>query len=332
MFDKIVIVTKETQLEQLVRRFTSKSQAAFYIAQSAVGFAASQGAERGSDGIGRVRREADENFREIEQADTMYRDAVETIRRAIPPGVAVQQIDWTHLPNFLFGDNDLVLTVGPDGLVINTAKYLDGQPIVAVNPDPGHIDGILLPFTIDDALRRIPAMARGDIDGDDITIARATLDDGQVMHGVNDLFIGPRSHTSFRYSLSYQGDEEVQSSSGIIVSTGAGSTGWFRSIIEGARGVTAGFDDAVPSPGDSRFPWDADFLHFSVREPWPGKMSGASIVFGRIERGESLIITSQSPQNGVIFSDGIEQDYLEFNAGRTATIGLADHTVRLARL
>jgi hypothetical protein len=30
------------------------------------------------------------------------------------------------------------------------------------------------------------------------------------------------------------------------------------------------------------------------------------------------------PENGVIFSDGIESDYLQFNSGIEATITLAD--------
>jgi hypothetical protein len=35
------------------------------------------------------------------------------------------------------------------------------------------------------------------------------------------------------------------------------------------------------------------------------------------------------PQNGVIFSDGVEEDRLEFNSGAMATISLADRTLRL---
>lgn len=30
------------------------------------------------------------------------------------------------------------------------------------------------------------------------------------------------------------------------------------------------------------------------------------------------------PENGVIFSDGVEDDYLQFNSGTSAVIGLAD--------
>jgi NAD kinase len=95
----------------------------------------------------------------------------------------------------------MVMTVGPDGLVINVAKYLAVQPILAVNPDPARIDGILIPFAvaelgtwIERALGGAARIARS-------SMAQATLNDGQTLYAVNDLFIGPRSHGSARYTL-----------------------------------------------------------------------------------------------------------------------------------
>jgi hypothetical protein len=35
------------------------------------------------------------------------------------------------------------------------------------------------------------------------------------------------------------------------------------------------------------------------------------------------------PENGVIFSDGIEADFLEFSSGMVASIGVADRCGRL---
>ena len=72
-----------------------------------------------------------------------------------------------------------------------------------------------------------------------MTMAQAELNDGQRLLAVNDLFIGARTHVSARYRLRYQGREEDQSSSGLIVSTGAGSTGWYRSLLTGAAGIAA---------------------------------------------------------------------------------------------
>src|SRR6266700_6241111 len=62
----------------------------------------------------------------------------------------------TLLPNFVFGPEDIVVALGQDGLVANTLKYLNGQPLVGVNPDPRRYDGQLLPFRISHLRRVMP--------------------------------------------------------------------------------------------------------------------------------------------------------------------------------
>ena len=104
-----------------------------------------------------------------------------------------------------------------------------------------------------------------------ITFAEAKTNDGQRLLGVNDLFIGPKSHTSARYALQWHGQQEEQSSSGIIVSTGFGSSGWFKSILAGAIGVTG----QQSHPLANGFEWQAKKLYFTVREPFPSRTSGA---------------------------------------------------------
>jgi hypothetical protein len=70
--------------------------------------------------------------------------------------------------------------------------------------------------------------------------------------------------------------------------------------------------------------WDAEYLYFSVREPWPSTTSAAKITFGRVTADSPLTLVSHMPEHGVIFSDGIEADYLQFNSGTQARITLAD--------
>src|SRR5262249_41081973 len=78
-----------------------------------------------------------------------------------------------------------------------------------------------------------------------------------------------------------------------------------------------------------RFDWEARYLVFHVREPFISKTSGAEVVHGRVDRDRPLEIASHMPQNGVIFSDGVEEDRLDFNSGAIARIGLADRALRL---
>jgi hypothetical protein len=229
------------------------------------------------------------------------------------------------VPNFVFGAEDRVVVLGQDGLVANTLKYLDGQRVVAINPDPARWNGVLLPFTIHDLPRLMAEELKRQRPVKLVTMAKVTLNTGPTLYAVNDFFIGQRSHVSARYQISVGGQEERQSSSGIIVSTGLGSTGWLRSVYAGWATATRcllGHD--VAPVGDGSFPWDAPYLHYFVREPYPSRTTQASLVIGRIAEGGRMRVISEMPDNGVVFSDGIEADYLEFNSGTEATIGVAE--------
>jgi hypothetical protein len=228
------------------------------------------------------------------------------------------------------------VTLGQDGLVANTIKYLDAQPLIGANPDPRRYDGKLLPFRVQDLRKLLPEVFARRRPIRQVSMAVAKLNTGLVLHAVNDLFIGPRSHGSARYSIHSGAKKETQSSSGVIVSTGLGSTGWLRSLITGAMGVAELANAelgkaaaATQPPMDPTFAWDARHLLFTVREPFPTQTTGATLVFGRVTSQQPLRIESQMGENGVIFSDGIEADFLDFNSGTTATISLAEKQGRL---
>ncbi|MBD3254367.1 MAG: sugar kinase [Candidatus Lokiarchaeota archaeon] len=311
--EKLVIITKHTWLEGLIEQFNTKAQANFYIDQNL----------------------GPNNFTYYEESHNQYYKSLNQLKKSIPDKLKYQIVESSFLPNFLFNKTDLVVCIGPDGLVVNTAKYLNGQYILAINPDIQRIDGVLLPFTVESLNigELIENIEQNDINLANITMAKAELNDNQVLYGVNDLFIGQQTHVSARYTLEYGDMSESQSSSGIIVSTGAGSTGWFRSIITGAIGITQNARQNINighiQEDDYRFHWDADYIYFSVREPFKSKTSGTDLIFGTIYEGDHLKVTSKMPDNGVIFSDGVEKDYLRFNSGTIAKIGIADKKVRL---
>ncbi|HLK61033.1 MAG TPA: hypothetical protein VKU00_30995 [Chthonomonadaceae bacterium] len=308
-FEKVIVVTRKTPLEELVERFNTREQARFYIEHMGASFA------------------------EYQEAHDVYRCALQRVRAALPSGVRHQFVERSFLPNFTFGGGDLVVTLGQDGLVVNTAKYLSGQPLLAFNPDRQRIDGVLIPFPVEAAEGVLRRVLTGQFVHERICMAEATLNDGQRLVAVNDLFIGQRTHQSARYRLSLEGEQEDQSSSGIIVSTGAGSTGWWRSVLTGASCVMETFSgrsrEMIAIREMYRFNREAVTLRFCVREPFISRTSSARLVIGSVELGQHLEITSLMPQNGVIFSDGIEEDYLPFNSGAIARIGVADQKVHL---
>lgn len=308
-FEKVVIVTRETALDGLLERFQVRGQAKFYL-------------ER-----------AGQDYDVVETEHEQYGEAVLAVRRQVPKKLKVQVIDRSFLPQFLFAPTDIVVTVGQDGLVANVAKYLEGQPIVAVNPDPKHIDGILLPVAVEQVSQVVQAVIRGRATYKMMTMAQAQLNDGQTLRAVNDVFIGAQNHVSARYRLQAGGRLEEQSSSGIIVSTGVGSTGWLQSIYAEAAGVVTACGGSWPDlPHDGRLPWDTNRLVYAVREPFPSKTTGTSLVFGEVTQANPLVVTSLMSEGGVIFSDGIQRDYLPFNRGAMVTVGIAPHKTFLAVL
>jgi len=294
VYEKLVVVTRRTRLEELITRFNTRGQAKFYI------------------------EHASGNFGEYEAEHDTYHRSLDQLHRDLDIGLPRQFLDRGLLPTYTFGDRDLVVTVGQDGLVANTAKYVGAQPIIAVNPDPTRIDGVLLPFTPAAARSIVDAVLAGTAQTRPVTLAEALLKDGQRLLAFNDLFIGASSHVSARYRIHANGGDEAQSSSGVLVATGAGSTGWLSSVFNMAAGVTR-FSGG--QAGQSyRMEWEDPRLLFAVREPFVSRHSAANIVAGWVNEKEQIIIESLMPSGGVIFSDGIESDFLRFDSGAVASI------------
>jgi NAD kinase len=302
---KVVLVTRHSRLEELLARFNTREQARFYVEHLGADF--------------------DDYVVEHEN----YQQARRLVTRALEAHGRYQVIDRSYLPNFMFGSGDVVLALGQDGVVANTLKYLEGQPLAGVNPDPKRWDGVLLAWCPDDVAGALPALLADQAPTRDVTMGVATFADGQTLHAVNDFFVGPKSHTSARYEIRLGDRHEVQSSSGIIISTGLGSTGWMRSVVTGSMAVAAEAAHRQLSWKFSGREWDERSLHFAVREPFPSKSSEATLVCGCIQGRETLTITSQMAENGVVFSDGIEADFLAFNAGMKVEIRVADRIGRL---
>src|SRR6266404_1471205 len=175
--NKIVLITRPTRVAELKRRFSTRTQAKFYVSH-----------------LG-------QDFSDYEREDELYAHAVRETQQIMDGLGRVQAIDRSFLPNFVFGPQDLVVVLGQDGLVANTVKYLNGQPVLGVNPDPMRWDGQLLPFKISDLAKIMPEVLQHRRPSKSVTMAKATLNTGETMYAVNDIFIGPRTHVSARYTI-----------------------------------------------------------------------------------------------------------------------------------
>lgn len=302
--EKVVVIKKKTQLEELLVRHSTKSQAKFYV-------------ER-----------AKQSYSFYDDAHETYQKGLKDTLSSIPSEMRMQIIDKKDLANFQFGDNDIIVVVGDPGLFINVAKYVGSQPIISVNPDEERFDGVLSTCNVRGFARILKKTMEQRVDMEPLTMVESRLNNGEVMAALNDLFIGRKTQVSARYSIEHEGVKEKHSTSGIVVSTGTGSTGWltsFKTWIESTTGGEFEYPFGVPfGRGD-------DYLVFNVREPFPSKITGTKIVCGVVTRDNPLIIESNMPEEGVIFGDGIENDFLQFTSGRTATIQPSEEKVYLVK-
>jgi len=303
VYKKLIIVTRKTRLQELVERFNTRSQAKFYIEHA------------GGD------------FADYEREDDAYRSALEALRQSLDIDLPQQQVERSLVPTFQFQKEDVVITLGQDGLVANTAKYAGAQPIVAVNPEPSRFDGILLPFLPSQARLAVGQVLEAKAKFREVTLAAVALEDGQKLLAFNDLFLGARSHVSALYRIASGKKKETQSSSGVLVSTGAGSTGWISSVFNMTSSVSS-FCGGAPVQG-IRIPWEDRRLLYVVREPFISRHSQAGIVAGMLESGAELVLESLMPSGGAIFSDGMEADFLAFNSGAIAHVKAAEQRARL---
>jgi len=325
-----IIIRRPTRLEQLKSKFNTNDQAKFYIKQKKVAFkqdmiqksAALFSKEEVVKQEKQAFEEAEKEYSFYELENNVFYNSLNHVEKKLSALLKVKILYQEYLPSYIFSPQDLIIVLGQDGLVANTAKYVGNLPIIGVNPDESRYDGVLLAYNPITFMSAVNMVIENSFTPKNITMAEVKLNDGQRLLAFNDFYVGINSHASAQYSITFQNKIEMQSSSGIIISTGAGSTGWLSSIFNMTRGLVKEFSpNAELSPFS--FPKDSDYLMFAVREPFISRTSSAGIVVGKIDSQNILKLESNMPSNGVIFSDGIQQDFLEFNAGTIAEISTA---------
>lgn len=289
---RVVLVTRQSEYEALLAAHATRGQAEFFLST------------RG------------QRIEEVEARHVRQVRAIAEAKRKVPADWSFAEVQREDLDRFLFGANDIVVALGQDGLVANLAKYLAGQPVIGVALDPARSEGILTRHTLDGLDRLLLSVERSDAETEARTMVEAKSSEGTRLTALNELFLGHRSHQSARYLLQHAGEEEFQSSSGVIVSTGTGLSGWARSIL------TATGSEAAIAATDPR----AVFLS---REPWPSRTSGCKLRQGEIASGAELKVVSRIDTGGVIFADGIEQDFLAFDWGVRVDVRIADRTLNV---
>jgi len=294
MVPRCVLVERPTEYRELLARHGTREQVRFFLGRR------------------------DLSIEDIQDRHLDYEETRARVLGAIPRDWRTAVVDRADLDRFLFAADDIVLVLGQDGLVANVAKYLDGQPVIGLNPQPDRFPGILVRHDRAAAADLLADVAGGRAIVEARTMVAATLDDGQQLLALNEIFVGHATHQSARYTLSVDGRSERQSSSGLIVSTGTGATGWAASLNQ-----TRAHPLPLPAPADPRLAW-------FVREAWPSATTSTQLVAGILQPPDRLIVACELGDGGVVFGDGIENDTLRVDWGQRVTVSTAERALHLA--
>ena len=290
---RLVVVSRRSELDELLVRHGTQAAA------------------------GRFLRERGRDLAEVIDRHDRLQAALTEVSAACPVDWRRGLVDRDDLPRFLSAPEDVVLAVGQDGLVANLAKHLHGQPVVGVDPEPERNAGVLVPFRPAAMARLLPDVAAGRATVQRRTMARARLDDGQELVGLNEVYVGHPTHQSARYLLeTADGGREGQSSSGVVIGSGTGVTGWCASIARDR-----------PDAPDRPAPEEAALCWF-VREAWPSRATGVALTAGRLGAGAALTVTAQA-EGLVAFADGMETDRLVLSYGQRLTVAVAPQRLHL---
>lgn len=289
---RVVLLSRRTEFDHLMARHGTRGQIEFFL------------------------ESREQNLEEIEARHNLQVSTLKKARQLIPADWSVAEIQRQDLDRFLFTPNDLIVAVGQDGLVANLAKYLDGQPVIGLSPDLKSGEAILTASTIKDLSGLYRDVFKRKVKIQNRTMVEARLDDGQTLSALNEIFIGHQSHQSAKYLIRHGKTEEYQSSSGVIVASGTGITGWAKSILRATKRKA----QLQPDDGEALF---------FTREPWPSRNSQVGLNFGHVSERHKLTLTSRMNERGTIFADGIETDFLKFDWGTKVRIGISKRTLNL---
>ena len=154
---KMVVVTRKTRLEELKQKYCTLGQAKFYL-----------------EHLG-------ESFTDYEEENHLYTNVINIAVDYLKTISRVQLLERSVLSTYLFSPDDIVIVIGQDGLVANTLKYLNGQPVIAINPMPSVYEGKLLPFLIGELKDIVLQTLSGVVTTDNISMAEVNTNLGQTL-------------------------------------------------------------------------------------------------------------------------------------------------------
>jgi len=199
---------------------------------------------------------------------------------------ATRRVNFTKA---MVKNRDLVITVGGDGTFLKAAHYIGDTPIFSVSSDVRYNEAFYARATQKDFNKKFEKLLKGKFKITKIPRLQAKLN-GKIIPflAVNEVFVGSKHpyHTS-RYWITINGKKEFQKSSGVIIATRSGSTGWAKSASRKSLNI--------PKNG----------FGYVIREPYIGRLTKSKLLGGALSKNDVVKIIS-SLHGGIVVIDSSE--------------------------
>tara|TARA_Y100000310_G_scaffold341787_1_gene442115 strand:- start:15166 stop:15966 length:801 start_codon:yes stop_codon:yes gene_type:complete len=207
----------------------------------------------------------------------------------------------------LFQNKDLIIAVGGDGTFLRTSHFVfDRTPVFGVNSDPKLKEGFFMTSDKKDFERKFRRILKGKYSIRKLHRLEAYIEKKKVKElALNEFYISSEKeyHTA-RYYLTLKGKKERQKSSGVIISTAAGSYAWMKSA------------------GGKALPLSSDKFQYMVREPYCGKVSAKCILVNNILNRNEKIEVEFEVGGGIVIADSLSAEHV-FKAGQKVIVKMS---------
>lgn len=216
-----------------------------------------------------------------------------------------------NLNKKLFKNKNLIIAVGGDGTFLRASHFIFNKtPILGVNSDPKHKEGFFMDAEGKDFEEKFKRILEGNYTIRKLNRLEAYIGKKRVQElALNEFYISSeKEYRTARYYLTVRGKRERQKSSGIIISTSAGSYAWMKSA------------------GGKQLPLDSDRFEYIVREPYSCRITPkCKLVNGILSKKEKIMVEFEF-SNGTLIADSLSKEY-RFKAGQKVTIGVSKNPV-----
>ncbi|MBU1204500.1 MAG: NAD(+)/NADH kinase [Nanoarchaeota archaeon] len=220
-------------------------------------------------------------------------------------------IERSRLNKSAFRNKNLIIAVGGDGTFLRASHFVKNELLLGVNSDPKTKEGFFMSSCKNDFDKKLELFLNHKFFVEKHTRLKSKINKKEICLALNEVFIGNKiPYKTSLYKIFFNNKTEEQKSSGIIVSTGAGSNAWLRSA------------------GVKPFSSCSKKFYFIVREPYKGKLTKPLLTKGFIGQNQVLKIKSKM-DNGIVAVDS-NKEY-RFNKGSVIEITLSKSPVRLVR-